>query len=91
MPHPLVYKNINDDAKSSQELKIKDCWSCRIYGTLFHLGVAGFVASHYKNMPSKSAKSFIVIFSSGVGYLGLARLFNLYPFPTITKQTTTNN
>ena len=65
MPNPLVYKNINDDAKSSQELKIKDCWSCRIYGTLFHLGVAGFVASHYKNMPSKSAKSFIVIFSSG--------------------------
>ena len=57
------------------------------WGGAAHVGIAGFVASHIiiKEMESRGAKGFLIAFSSGVGYVGIARLFNLYPFNQVTK------
>jgi len=91
--HPAsVYASSNsklqqDQEKNPQEqsqLKVKDCLSCRIWGGIAHLGIAAFVASHYGEMHSRGAKGFLLTFSSGLAYLGVARLFHLYPFPQET-------
>ena len=42
-----------------------DCLSCRIWGGIVHCGIAAFVGSHYKQMHSNSAKSFVIAFSAG--------------------------
>lgn len=81
--HPVqVHRNIQEN-NSNPKKEYQDCTSCRIWGSLFHLGVAGFVAKHYKEMPTKGSKAFIAVFSTGVAYLGVARAFNLYPFSLI--------
>lgn len=45
-----------------------DCFSCRIWGGIVHCGIAAFVASHYNQMHSKSAKNFIIAFSAGKAF-----------------------
>ena len=64
--HPVqVHRNIQEN-NSNPKKEYQDCTSCRIWGSLFHLGVAGFVAKHYKEMPTKGSKAFIAVFSTGM-------------------------
>jgi len=56
----------------------KDCLSCRIWGGIVHLGFAGFVGSHYHRFQDRFSRSFIALFTLGLGTLGIVRLFNLY-------------
>ena len=65
--HPVqVHRSqeINNQLENKKEFQ--DCTSCRIWGSLFHIGVAGFVAKHYKDMPTKGSKAFIAVFSTGM-------------------------
>jgi len=57
----------------------KDCLSCRIWGGIVHLGIAGFVGSHVHQMPGRFSKAFVGLFSFGVGSLGLVRLVGINP------------
>ena len=42
--HPVqVHRNIQEN-NSNPKKEYQDCTSCRIWGSLFHIGVAGFVA-----------------------------------------------
>ena len=43
----------------------KDCLSCRIWGGIVHLGIAGFVGSHVHQMPGRFSKAFVGLFSFG--------------------------
>ena len=43
----------------------KDCLSCRLTGGLVQLGFSAFVASHYPQMGTPTARAFIVTVSSG--------------------------
>lgn len=57
---------------------LKDCLSCRVWGGIVHLGFAGFVGSHYNRFHDRFSRSFIALFSLGLGTLGVVRLFDLY-------------
>lgn len=65
----------------------KDCLSCRIWGGIVHLGIAGFVGSHVHQMPGRFSKAFIGLFSFGVGSLGFVRLFGINPSSTFKKSS----
>ena len=76
---------LHPELNQKNPTKIADCLSCLLWGGAVHVSIAGFVASHIKEMGSRVAKGFLIAFSSGVGYVGIARLFNLYPFNQVTK------
>ena len=62
--HPVQVHRSQDNQLEKESYQ--DCTSCRIWGSLFHIGVAGFVAKHYKDMPTKGSKAFIAVFSTGM-------------------------
>ena len=65
MPHPIIIPKANQEESPEKKLKIADCPSCRLWGGAVHVGIAGFVASHIKEMQSRGAKGFLIAFSSG--------------------------
>jgi len=78
---------LTNSSLSSNKAK-SDCLPCRIWGGLFHLGVAAFVGSHYKKFPeSRASGAFIILFSAGVGTLGFVRLFDLYNPVALRRET----
>ena len=64
MPHPIIHPH-SDPEPHQKPPKIADCLSCRLWGGVVHVGIAGFVASHIKEMQSRGAKGFLIAFSSG--------------------------
>lgn len=79
VPHPGQI-NSSQVQLDHQGSKLKDCWSCRIIGGGFHLAIAAFVGSHYRQMPGTMSKAFILTFSTGLACLGIARVAHLPPF-----------
>ena len=51
--------------ESNEKLK-NNCQSCRISGAVTLFGIAAYVASHYKEMPTKKSKIGVAIFSAGM-------------------------
>ena len=43
----------------------KDCFSCRIWAGTVHIGVAIFVASHWRQQTHFASKAFLLAFSGG--------------------------
>ena len=74
MPHPIIHSSLSNPEANQKPPKIADCLSCRLWGGVVHVGIAGFVASHIKEMQSRGAKGFLIAFSSGVGDVGVARV-----------------
>ena len=65
MPHPIIHSSLSNPEANQKPPKIADCLSCRLWGGVVHVGIAGFVASHIKEMQSRGAKGFLIAFSSG--------------------------
>ena len=55
----------NKRIENTGDKVVKDCLSCRIWGGFAHIGIAAFVASHYKEMSTKTSRGFILAFSAG--------------------------
>jgi len=55
----------------------KDCLECRIVGGTCLLGAAIFVAMQAKHSKTSYGRTFIKLFSLGLGGFGVARLLNL--------------
>ena len=51
--------------ENNTESKFNDCLSCRIWAGTFHIGAAGFVASHWRKQPNRASQAFVIIFSTG--------------------------
>jgi hypothetical protein len=51
--------------QEQQQSSKKDCLSCRVSGGIVQLGLAAYVASHYKEMSSKSTRISTIAFSAG--------------------------
>eukprot|EP00094_Tigriopus_californicus_P009838 TCALIF_09485-PB protein Name:"Protein of unknown function" AED:0.55 eAED:0.55 QI:0/0/0/0.5/0/0.5/2/0/99 len=65
-PNPAQLNAITSQVQVDQQSsKLKDCWSCRIIGGGFHLAIAAFVGSNYRQMPNAMSKAFILTFSTG--------------------------
>lgn len=72
--------------ENNTDSKFNDCLSCRIWAGTFHIGAAGFVASHWRKQPNRASQAFVIIFSTALATIGFTRLFNLPPFSNLSMK-----
>ncbi|GIY68685.1 hypothetical protein CEXT_130261 [Caerostris extrusa] len=71
----MADKNIDSPTKN-------DCASCRLIGGFSLLLCSAYVFSAVKRYNTKFAKISSGLFGISLGYTGIARLLNMYPFET---------
>ncbi|KFM81226.1 hypothetical protein X975_02893, partial [Stegodyphus mimosarum] len=69
-----IQKSVN--VKAAKE----DCLSCRLIGGTSLLLASGYVFYRGKQAKLRSTKVVSLAFGSSLGYTGIARLLNIYPF-----------
>lgn len=75
-------KKIQNKRKKMSHFAPKDCFGCRIVSGVGVCGIGLYVAHHARNQSKAIQRNPMFLISAGVIGIGLARLFNTYPFKT---------
>uniref|UniRef100_A0A336K0C6 CSON010681 protein n=1 Tax=Culicoides sonorensis TaxID=179676 RepID=A0A336K0C6_CULSO len=75
-------KKMTNESSSSVIAKRheENCLGCRLVSGGGLLGISGYVYSQVKKQNSAFSKACLLTISTGVAGLGIARVFDLYPF-----------
>lgn len=70
------------DSKSilSRRKSDKDCFACRLVSGAGVLGMGAYIGHFANKRPTGAGRNAMYGLAGAVGFIGIARLFHLYPF-----------